>query len=310
MKRLIYIVLLFFSLPLCKTNAQSSSTFNKENLTFAFGIGPTIYYDWEQDKLGFLIYLDSRYQLNNIISTTLSYSFNHLRSAQANDDGEVSYYFKTGANNLDLHFGFDLVQIANIGENFPLHIIFDVGGGLSFYKEGLYWGEAHPTLEGQLYNYYIDSQGWGCATKAHMGGEISYDINNTFTIFGNFLGHYYFSSKIDGKDYYWKTADDGTKVKTQCFNDMFMSSVIGLRFNIDEINLSGRPASSKSATQSTNRFFNRKSASSSVKTIKKKRNKTFKSRYDKRKTPVKRVPKKKDSERFKDRKTNGNIPKK
>ncbi len=260
MKKILFIILFFITIPLGKSWAQSK-------LSFGIGGGPNYFYDWEEGNIGYSIYLDGRYAITDAVFASLSYNYNHLNASHPDETGtKTSYYFETDAHDIELHFSFDIVQLTT-QSNSPLKIMLDIGAGYSFFNEGLYYGDASAN-DGQLYNRYIEDireQGWGNAAKSHLGGEILYDFNN-FSIFFNLFGNYYFSSEIDGKAYYYKTVS-GSREKTDCFNDITVTSAIGLRINADALSFNGGSKSSGNKKTTTS-FIKRHPRWSNKKNIK------------------------------------------
>lgn len=295
MRKLFYILIFIIVVPFGKVIAQ-------QGLSVGIGGGPNYFYGSiiEAKNIGFSGSLDARYNFSDQIHTTLSYSFNKLQASQLSG-AKTAYYFDTNANNLDLHIGFNILQLAQIvDKNSPLRITLDMGFGISFYDEGLYYGDANPSKENDVHYGYQAKHGKGSSPKYLVGGEASYSINDTYSIFFNFLGHHYFTSEVDGKSHYINDP------ATETYNDNYFTMSLGARYYLDT---NGAGKQSKTRRKSPNGFYRNDKNGSIFQNFR------F-NRYSGKKSPKQSIKSNKSKQprifpggRFQGKKSNGGVPK-
>ena len=312
MRRYIYILAFLAALPIGRIIAQ-------QGFSFGVGGGPNFFFGslTEEEKVGYTGQFDVRYDFNSKISSTLSYSFNHLQAARYFPSGLTDKYFQTSASNIDLHIGFDILQISQVvSQDFPLKVIFDLGFGYSFYNEALYYGDGHTgeKIDRPNLDYKVGEHGPGSAAKAHLGGEVVYSFSPKASVFASILGNYYFTSAVDGYEHRIGNPE------TETLNDFYYSSVIGCRFKIEKIGFANTSRKSASGSYLNNRhgslfenfrfkqYTGRKSPKETYESNKAKQPGIFPGgRWQGRKK--KKAPKSTSVTRFQGKKSKGGIPK-
>lgn len=335
MRRLFAFITLVIVLPFASVNAQ-------QGFSFGLGAGPNLYWGSvnEADNTSYSISIDTRYNFNSQLSTTLSYTFSNLQAARYKNSVKT-LYFQTAASSIDLHIGADLVSIIqHTQEDNNFKVLMDFGLGYTFYNPEAYYYDLSSG------NYIPDNthsatpHTQGSDFKFHIGGEISYKFTDNLAVYYSSLGHLVFSSDIDGYSRYLKDHDNDSstpKEFVETLNDFYYTGIIGVRYDLDGFSGGGgnrskphktaRPSKSKSVKAAGGRFLNwnhgsifqnfrfdrfagKKSASSSVKSNKNRSIRLFPGgRWQGRKSAQTTVPKKKTTNRYQGQKKDGNIPK-
>lgn len=288
----------------------------QEGLSLGLGGGPNFFFgSFEEENIGFTGQFDTRYGFNEKIAVTFSYSFNKFQGAKP-----TNYYSNSNAHNIDLQLNFDVLQLSQVvDQNFPLKLSFVFGGGYSFFDASLHYYDTSRDDE-YLKKTYLHPDDKSHAAKFHFGGEIGYSINQSFTIYTNILSHFYFTSAVDAHSRY--PSSEGVDGYKETFNDLYFSSTLGLRYNLD-INTGGRSSTKRKSNNGFyenhrtgsifqsfrfNRYSGKKSPKSSFESNKSKQPRSFPGgRWQGKKKN--NAPKSTSSSRFQGKKTNGGIPK-
>lgn len=229
MKKIFYILAFISISSFGKIAAQ-------QGFSVGLGGGPTFYLGSfnPQNNIGINGLIDARYHFNSKLFIGFAYSYNTLQADRVAGD-KTAYYFNTTANNVDFHFGFNILQLTRIAsEDFPLRVTFDMGAGFSFFDEALYYGDASPR-EDSLHYGYQKEHGPGSSLKAHMGAEVSYNINESFSVFASALLQHYFTSALDGKTYWAATTEYPESYTKPLYDDNFYSLTLGIHYHFPQV---------------------------------------------------------------------------
>ncbi len=330
MRRLLTTITLLFTLSLLSSQAQ-------QGFSVGVGGGPNYFFGSisESENTSFSLALDGRYSINSQFFVGVSYVHSHLQASRYNDNNLKTLYFDTPLNALNLHLGLDLLStIQNTGQDNALKILLDVGAGFAFFNHEAY--EYDPGTRTFLPDDYHNAEPHtsGTAIQFNVGGEISYQLTNDFSVYFSSIGHIANNSDLDGYNRYLTDHDndDATpKEYVDTYNDLYYTAIVGMRYNFGGAGSGGGGRSYGGGSNQKisggkfiiwgghgsifqnfrfDRFSGKKTPSSSIKTNRNKSVQIFSGgRWQNRKSGKASLPKKSRSSRFLGRKSDNNLPK-